>query len=48
MSSIPSNVALGDDRLVTDDDISSSDSQIEQIYVASDENVVSWSDHDDD
>jgi len=41
---IPANVVVEDDRLPTDDDITSSDSETEQNGVASDENIVSESD----
>jgi len=45
---IPVSVALEDDRLPTDDDITSSNNETEQNDVASDENIVSKSDIDDD
>ena len=45
---IPVNVAVEDDRLPTDDDITSLDNETEWNDVASDENIVSGSDSDDD
>ncbi len=45
---IPPNVAVEDDILSSDDNITSSDSETEEDDVASDENIVSWSDSDDD
>ena len=44
---IPVNVAVENDRLQTGDNITYSDSEIEQNDVASDENIVSESDSDD-
>ena len=44
---IPVNVAVENDRLQTGDNITYSDSEIEQNDVASDENMVSESDSDD-
>ena len=45
---IPANVAVEDDGLPSDDAITSSDSETEQDDVASDENILSGSDRDDD
>jgi len=45
---IPTNVAVEDDKSPTDDDITSSYIETEQDDVASDENIVSGSDSDDD
>ena len=45
---IPLNIAEEDDRLPSDDDITSSDSETEHDDVPSDENIVSGSDRDDD
>ena len=44
---VPANVAVEDDRLPSDDNITSSDSETEQDDVASDENILSGSDSDD-
>ena len=45
---VPANLAVEDDRLPSDDDITSSDSETEQDDLVSDENIVSGSDNDDD
>jgi len=42
---IPANVAVEDDRLTTDDNIISSDSETEQNDLTSDENIVSESEN---
>jgi len=45
---VPASLAVEDYSLPNDDDITSSDSETEQYDVASDENIVSGSDSDDD
>ena len=45
---IPANVAVENDRLPSDDDITPSNRETEQNDVTSDENIVSEGDSDDD